>query len=119
VTSRDPATSARTSASSASRPMKLDTGAGRLLRTVVCVATSPRLLVEAYANHTSQKAAGVHNQTAQTSYVRGCPSTQPQHPTPAPSPSRPDSYCNTASQHPGGPPCEPPGASWVNSSFMF
>ena len=46
VTSRQAPTSRRTSASSPSRPMKLDAGAGRLLRSVVSVATSARLLIE-------------------------------------------------------------------------
>jgi hypothetical protein len=50
--------------------MKLDTCAGRLFSSSVCVAISPRLLIKVYANRTGQKATGLLNQAAQTSYVR-------------------------------------------------
>jgi hypothetical protein len=44
--------------------MKLDTCAGRLLRTVVGVATSPGLLVEVAAHRTGQKAGSLRNRAA-------------------------------------------------------
>jgi hypothetical protein len=49
--------------------MKLVICVGRLLGSFVCVATSPRLLIEVDANHNGQKATGLHNRAAQTSYV--------------------------------------------------